>query len=242
MARQISRIVILTICTLMGLAAAQAMANDYQHINQLARKIHHKSRILLNETRHYRSTPNYVRLVRDVAELDQASCHLRDIARNEGDLDHMAADIAKMDCAFHHIEELFDATELSASYGNGFIKGHTAHVKRLLNSIEDAIHHIGEDIEQLRSITPIAVSSHNANPFYPNLYQRSAVTRVETYRLPSNSFHYGSRGHRGYSPYGGSTLHRGYGYNDLRLNDHRNNNHAGGFSFGGGSSRMTFRF
>ena len=76
----------------MGVFAAQAFGNEYNRINSLARKIHNKSEILLKETKHYRSTPNYPLMVREVAELDQLACHLRDIAKNEGDLDHLAYD------------------------------------------------------------------------------------------------------------------------------------------------------
>ena len=86
MTRTISRIIALTTCLLMGVFAAQAFGNDYNHINALAGKIHNKSKVLLTETKHYRSTGNYLRMLRDVNELDQLACHLRDIAKNEGDL------------------------------------------------------------------------------------------------------------------------------------------------------------
>ncbi len=237
MTRPITRIIALTTCLLMGIFAAQAFGNNYNHINSLARKIHNKSKVLLKETKHYRSTPNYVRMVRDVAELDQLACHLRDIAKNEGDLDHLAYDIAKIDAKFHHIEYLFDTTELCAStYGRGFIKGHTAHVKRLLDSIEDAICHIGDDIEHLRAATRVF-----------NYGTRPVVTRVETFRVPKHiAPNYGAPNGKAYrAPYGGSKLYRGHhGHRDhyARGNYGHDRGQESGFSIGGGSSRITFRF
>jgi len=249
MTRPISRIIALTTCLLMGIFAAQAFGNEYNHINSQARKIHNKSKVLLKETKHYRSTPNYLRMVRDVNELDQLACHLRDIAKNEGDLDHLAYDIAKIDVKFHRIEHLFDTTELCAiQYGQGFIKGHTAHVKRLLNSIEDAIAHIGDDIAYLRAATPLLVQPTVAARPYNRNTSRPIVTRVETYEVPNQSVHR--------NPYGkalpnqskarGGHLNRG---NADRYDRGRYPSEARywdgqgfGFSFGGGSSRITFGF
>ena len=255
MTRPIPRIIALTTSLLIGIFAAQAFGNDYNHINSLARKIHNKSKVLLKETKHYRSTPNYLRMVRDVTELDQLACHLRDIAKNEGDLDHLAYDIAKIDVKFHHVEELFDTTELCAStYGRGFIQGHTAYVKKLLNSIEDAIHHIGDDIEHLRAATPLLVQPNAvAYPYDPNA-TRPIVTRVETYRVPSYGAPYKSSVR---TPYGGATggsYKNAYGGKQLQRKYHGNSDHyarppAGydrgtgtSISIGGGSSRITFRF
>lgn len=256
MTRPIPRIIALSTCLLMGIFAANALANDYNHINSLARKIHTKSKVLLNETKHYRSTPNYVRMVRDVAELDQLACHLRDIAKNEGDLDHLAHDIAEMDAKFHRIEHLFDTTELCAStYGRGFIKGHTAHVKRLLDCIEDAIHHLGDDIEHLRAATPLLVQPVVvAHPYNRNA-TRPVVTRVETYRVPSyvaprnsvyrtpyNSAYRTPYGGASYGAYGENQLHRGHRDHYANPRSAYGRGQGTGFSIGGGSSRITFRF
>lgn len=252
MTRPIPRIIALTTCLLMGIFAAQAFAGDYNHINSLARKIHTKSKALLKETKHYRSTPNYVPMVRDVAELDQLACHLRDIAKNEGDLDHLAYDIAEIDAKFHNIEYLFDTTELCArTYGRGFIKGHTAHVKRLLDSIEDAIHHIGDDIEHLRAATPLLTQpAVVAHPYNRNA-TRPVVTRVETYRVPSynaprsssyNSAYRTPYGGASYSAYGENQLHRGHRDHYANPRSAYGRGQGTDFSIGSGSSRITFRF
>ena len=250
MTRPIPRIIAFVVCMLIGIVAAQAFADQYNHINSLARKIHNKSEALLKETKHYRSTPNYVHMVRNVAELDQLACHLRDAAKNEGDLDLLAYDIAQIDAKFHHVEALFDQTELCAvTYGRGFIKGHTAHVKRLLNNIEDAIHHIGDDIEHLRAATPVI--SHPAALPYNGYGSRPIVTKVETYQIP-NQTNYRAPYDGGF--YEGSSYGNQSGRGDHgQLDHHSKNRHASegyygggqggfGFSIGGGSTRITFRF
>ena len=256
MTRPIPRIFVLTTCLLMGVFAAQAFGNEYNRINSLARKIHNKSEILLKETKHYRSTPNYPLMVREVAELDQLACHLRDIAKNEGDLDHLAYDIAEIDAKFFYIENLFDKTELCANtYGRGFIKGHTAHVKRLLDSIEDAIHRIGKGIDNIRAATqPLVQPTVVASPL-KRYDGRPIVTRVETYRVPSHNTPkdstspyppvYGTPYGGANRAYDGSQLHKG----DCGDRDHYARGYYGAdrgqateLHFGDGSSRINIRF
>jgi len=249
MTRPIPRTIALTTCLLMGIFTAQAFADDYNHINSLARKIHNKSKVLLKETKHYRSTPSYRRMVREVTQLDQLACHLRDIAKNEGDLDLLAYDIAEIDVKFHHIEKLFDTTELcAAQYGQGFIKGHTAHVKRLLNSIQEAITQIGNDIAHLRAATPILVQPAVVPHPYDRNASRPIVTRVETYEVPNRSVYRAP--YENAAPYeganrGGQLNHGHTGHYDRGY--HASEAHLGrgqgfGFSIGNGSTRITIQF
>jgi len=247
----------------MGIFAAQTFADDYNHINSLARKIHNKSKVLLKETKHYRSTPNYVHMVRSVAELDQLACHLRDIAKNEGDLDLLAYDIAEIKVKFHHIVNLFDTTELCASqYGQGFIKGHTAHVKRLLDSIDEAIHHICQDIEHLRAATTLLIQPSAVAHPYDNYGSRPIVTKVETYEVPNHSVHREPYGnvvpYQNVTPHGNAIPHRNaVPYGGPSHGGHLNHGHSGhyhhgphaseanygqGLEFSIGNSRITIRF
>ena len=228
-----------------GVSANTASANAYNHINSMAVKIRNKTKSLLRETEHYRYTPNYRHLVSDAAGLRQLAEHTREVAREKGDLDHLAADVAEMDRTFHHLENLFDATERSAAYNQGKIKGNTAHVKRLLESIEECIHHIQDDIATLRRQAynappvvvqrplfvpqPAAVQRPIVDPGCPygrsrGLSNQPIVTRVETARIPTRDFQRQGYGDRGYNrPYGGG----GGGFN---------------FSLGGGNSRLHFNF
>jgi len=226
-----------------GFTSDSASANEYRHINRLAVKIRNQTRTLLRETEHYRYTANYRHLVGDAAALRQLAEHTREVARNEGDLDHLAADVAEMDRTFHHLENLFDETELLAVHCKGSVKGHTAHVKRLLNSIEDCIHHIQDDIAELRSTViiapPIVVQRpvvfqrpvvvqrpvivqrpivDDGCPYSRSRRDQPIVTRVETYRVPADAIR---RHDRTYGGYGGGEF---------------------SFSLGDGSSRRDFNF
>jgi uncharacterized membrane protein YgcG len=226
-----SKLLVVAFATVaMGLTTDTAAANHYHHINAQAVKIRNKTRVLLKETHHYRLTPNYKYLVADTAELRQLAEHTREIARHEGDLDHLAHDVAKMDRVFHHLENLFDNTELLASQCQGSVIGHTAHVKRLLNAIEDCIHHMQDDIESLRRINvvpaPVVVRRAVVDPGCPYrnsrsyLSQRTVVKTVKTYNIPAKKHYHSSRSYGGYG-------HGGGGFS---------------FSIGGGSSALHFNF
>ena len=63
----------------------------------------------------------------------------------------MESDLRELDRKFHHLESVFDRVEHDAEfYGDGRIRGNTAHVKRLLNSIADSIHQMRSDIADIR--------------------------------------------------------------------------------------------
>ena len=220
----------------LGVSANTASANTYSHINSMAVKIRNKTKSLLRETEHYRFTPNYRHLVSDAAALRQLAEHTREVARAKGDLDRLAVDVAEMDQTFHHLENLFDATERSAAYNQGKIKGNTAHVKRLLESIEDCIHHIQDDIATLRSQAyiapqvvvqrPVLVQQPVIDASCPYGRNRGAsnqpiVTRVQTRRVPNRDLYRNGDGRS--HPYGGG----GGGFN---------------FSIGGGNSRTHLNF
>lgn len=238
-----------------GLTAETSSADEYSRINSQAVKIRNKTRLLLKETHHYRLTPNYKHLVADSAELRQLAELTREVARHHGDLDHLAANVAQMDQIFHHLEDLFDNTELLASQCQGSVKGHTAHVKRLLNSIEDCIHRMQDDLAVLRSVvvvpTPVVVKKqivvqkpilvprpvvaadcpYGSNGSFYNqrsqryAQQRPVVTAVETFQVPASSI------------YGNSRSRGGFGVPQA-------GRQGGGFGFplGGGSSAMNFNF
>ncbi len=232
MNRQTSKIVlnlllvVFTVVALDGLTNS-ASADEYSRINRLAVKIRNQTRTLIRETEHYRFTANYPVLVSDSAELRQLAEHTREVARHQGDLDRLAAVVAGMDRTFHHLENLFDSTELLASQCQGSVKGHTAHVKRLLNSIEDCIHDIQHEIKKLRNaviVSPAVLPQPpvilqrpvvEACPYEAGPAIRPYVTKVETIQVPSHKIH-----------------------------RHDRNYNSGGFSFsfGGGSSRMIFNF
>ncbi len=244
----ITKILIAAVAVIaLGVSAETVSANEYNHINRMAVKIRNQTRKLLRETEHYRYTANYRHLVGDSAALKQLAEQAREIARNEGCLDALAGYVAQMHQTFHHLENLFDNTELLAAHRHGSVKGHTAHVKRLLESIDECICHMQDDLEVLRAsivIAPPVVTQRPAvNPYdlrepypYGNRSQRPIVTKVETYRAPDRqargpSYIYGNRG-------------TGYGKGSSYGHRPRPEYGSGGYGLylGGGSSRIHFNF
>lgn len=195
-------------------------ADECDHIDSLAKKIQRKTRLLVKQTVHYRHTPQYRALVRETSALSATATHIREVAHFENNLYHLEADLAKLDRCFHRLESLFDATEIKASFGHGHIHGSTRHVKALLNSIEDYIHHIQDDVRTLRR-----TNEHVRRPiFIPTApAQRPVYSGYRpSYRPTAPGCQYGSRK--------GAPRTSGY--------------RTGGISFsiGGGSSRMNFGF
>lgn len=142
-------VVALTVALTISLTASQAQADVYNQIDRRAQKIQRKTKTLLAETIHYRSTPQYLKLVQCTNELNRLATHIHEVTHFEGNLVRLRADLKALDAEFHSLEGLFDQVEESAAYGHGQIEGNTRHVKVLLNCIEDCIHDIQDCVETL---------------------------------------------------------------------------------------------
>ena len=209
------------------LFASQANADIYDRIDRYAVKIQKKTKSLLGETIHYRHTPQYRQLVQCTQELSRLAAHIHDVTHFEGNLLHLRADLKALDAEFCLLEGFFDKIEYAASRGYGHVKGNTAHVKSLLNSIERNIHHISDDVEKLVAAKvayrkPVVVKKQV-------VVKKPVVVTKPVYpvRQSGISINIGSK-NRGY----GQSRSRGRGYG------------GGGFgiSIGGGSSKIVFGF
>ncbi|TWU51923.1 hypothetical protein [Rubripirellula reticaptiva] len=176
-------------------ATGSAQANTYHHIDQLALKIERESKQLVYETRLYVHTPEYGHLVSDSREMATLAHHLHDVAHSEGESFHLESDLAQLDAKFHHLESLVDAIEHRAAYGDGHIHGGTSHVKRLLNSIEDSIHHLQDDLRSLRTASHRAPVVVRRPVYAPSYYRQSPHAVPAPVVVPS---------HRGHSDHGHS--------------------------------------
>ena len=201
--------------------STSAFADVYHHIDEVALRIDRQAKQLVAESRHYRHTPEYRHLVADARQMCQLAEHVHEVAHHRGSLAHLEADVAKLDATFHHLESVFDRVERGAAYGHGHIHGNTRHVKRLLNSIEDGIHHLQDDLRSLRSSCPTV---------RPNVVARPPL--CATPPVPNWGAYNARPYSSGFGQYGG---HRGY---DV----HRQHSYGRGITIGGGSSRFTFRF
>ncbi|MFG0261151.1 MAG: hypothetical protein ACF788_02015 [Novipirellula sp. JB048] len=177
--------------------SATAAADTYHHVDQLALAIERQAKQLASETRHYRHTPEYAHLVADAHKMAELAEHMHDVAHQHGSLAHLESDLAELDAQFHHFESLIRRIEWRAAHRHGHWHGHvhgdTAHVKRLLHSIEDDIHHLQADLRSLR--TP----RHPAHRYHVGRPVIETTPRWDGYRSRPHSSGFGqSRGHREY--------------------------------------------
>lgn len=195
--------------------AGTASANTYDHIDEMALRIERNSIRLVSAARLYRHTPEYRHLVSDARDMARLADHVHDLAHHRGSLVHLQSDLAALDRSFHHLVSVFERVEHAAAFGHGHIHGNTSHVRSLLTLIEIDLHHLQDDIQSLLAPAPCVTPPVAVRPPFgnqPNWYGHGA-NRWSGYRVPPHS--------------------SGFGHPASR---------SRGFSIGGGSSRLTFRF
>lgn len=223
---------ILAFALLVGVAS-QANADIWGHIDRQANDIERATKLLRKEVDHYRHTRYFGQLIGATARLKGQAIHVHNIADHSQCPKALKIAVRELDRAFHDAENLFDRAEQSAAFGDGCVKGHTAHVKQLLNRIEDCIHNLQDDLNRL---TRARSARHRVDVYRPpvNVY-RPPVTRP-AYNI--------NRGHRDglYRPaYGGRNLDV-FTYDVDRGCGRTARGSGFGISIGGGSSRITFNF
>ncbi len=242
-------IVALTLLTVGGFAA-NVDASDYLRINREARTIERKANLLLRETNHYQATPQYRHLVCDVEDFLRLSQDITDRVRFDGNLNRIARCVNELDRTFFHLEGLFDTIELNIARGFGAKCGNTAHVKRLLNNIEDCIHVMQTDIEILRRRALTCPITHRA--MYGTTRTVVETTRYGGYgygpAVTTRRTTYDRSYHRGYDRSFDRSFDRAYGYGNVGRPVYGGSCPSArggsgiGFSIGGGSSRINIRF
>lgn len=214
---------ILAFALLVGVAS-QANADIWNHIDQQASEIERATKKLRVQVDHYRHTRFYGQLIGATARLKGQAIHVHNIAHHSHCPIALKAAVRELDRAFHDAEDLFDRVELNAAYGDGRIRGNTRHVKQMLECIEDAVHHLQDDLRRLTR--PQTTRYRPPAPVYQPV-------RYDVYRGNGNFGGYNRPPSRGY----------GYGYDRAPSRSCGNRGDSGfGISIGGGSSRITFRF
>ncbi|WP_372725041.1 hypothetical protein [Novipirellula sp.] len=195
-----------------------ASADTYQHIDQLALQIAIQSNQIVGETSHYRHTPEYRHLLSDARDMARFADHIHELAHHRSSVSHLDRDLAQLDSKFHHLESLFDGIERRSAHGYGHVHGNTAHVRMLLNAIENNIHHLRDDIRTLR--TPVYTSPYSSN-------WGGYTSRWGGYTARPSSSGFGHVDHHNHHDDHGS---------------HSQRSRSRGITIGGGSSRFTIRF
>jgi hypothetical protein len=163
-----------------GLTSA-AQADTYEHIDTLAVQLERYAARLDREfALHYRHTSQYAHLRSDSREMARLARHVHDVAHNHGSLAHLQSDLRNLDQLFHHVEDLVDDIEFHAAHnahgyhggfgyhGGGHIHGETRHVARLLHAMEDVLHHLQSDINELAAASAAPVTGYPRVGSYPS--------------------------------------------------------------------------
>ncbi len=129
-----------------------AFGDTYRHIDQLAVTIERQARQLQCEVSHYRHTPEYGLLIAETRQLTRLAEHVRDVAQHHGSLSQLQCDLRQLDSAFHRLERTLERIEDNAFRGYGHLNRGTVQVGRLMNSLEDNIRYLRDDIQDLNRV------------------------------------------------------------------------------------------
>ncbi len=202
-----------------------ASAYDQHHLNQLARKIERQATQLITETVHYRHSAHYHEMIVETVKLRTAAIHVRAktyCTRTFGELER---ELASLDHCFHEIEDFFDHVEDDAAFGRGHVHGNTAHVRVLLDRMEDTIHHMQDDVRALRrelyGHSRVIVSPRTVykipSPVYRSPYSGHGRSRIEIDNCRSDIRGGRRSGHSVHGVHGGSGLQINRGGFSLRI-------------------------
>lgn len=251
MTYQITKLVSALTIAIVTLFASQANADIYNHIDRSALTIQEKTKVLMNETIHYRHTPEYGKLVVCTNKLRKAAKHIHEVTHFKGNLVNLCADLQILNHEFQLLAGFFDDIERRASYGQRRIAGNTAHVKELLDCMEDAIQLVQLDVDQLLAARPTTVRRPVYVPptktitrtvIVPSrpVYTPSRPVYVPT--RPAVNIQINSKGNSGRGVKKGYGNSRGNKYGRSYGNSSRGRSGGVGFSIGGGSSKIQIRF
>lgn len=219
---------ILAFALLVG-TATQANADIWIHVDQQASAIERATKKLRTQVDHYRHTRFYGQLIGATARLKGQAIHVHNIALHSHCPIALKAAVKELDRASQDAGNLFDQAELNASYGNGRIRGNTAHVKQMLNNIDYAIQYLQDDLRRLNRVKTARVTTTRYQPPTPVYARDYTPVRYGNYggqvynrpvKVKSKSYNTGHK--KGYSKSRG--------------------NSGVGISIGGGSSRINIRF
>lgn len=157
--------------TAFGASNGTARADHWNHMEELAHTLEQQSAEAAREIyRHFRHTPQFTHLYRDIYEMYQLAAHLEDVAHRRSGLTHLQHDVEELDELFHHVEELVAAMARSRrhddhhgiEFGGGRFEfhfgrhGHSYHgdyhmrrLRGLLAAMEDTLHHLQDDLRDL---------------------------------------------------------------------------------------------
>lgn len=167
----------MTTCVAAAFAAllaggSTAQAVPYAHVDQLAYRLQKQTQELHREVDiHFRNTPLYAHLHRDIVEMQKLAQHIHEVAHHEGDILHLRADVEKLDQLYHHVETLVAQLARDPRIDNQTIR----HISQEMYQIGQTLHHLRDDLRPVhRPICPY--ESHGSSYYEPHHYPGHAAT------------------------------------------------------------------
>ena len=223
---RIQQLTVLTTFLILGMASANAFGQhadchvQYEHIESLADEIEDATKALRKVSVHYKKTDSYREITRSTRKLSSQAKKVRRLVRREADIHDVDVEVSELDELFHCVNDLFDRAEIEAAHGYGRVHGNTAHVKQSLICIENAIHHMADDIATIRQLQNAIIVTQRAS--YGSMHLRPApAPAFVPARVPVPSCQT-------------RPAYRGYDARDYRS--------ARGISIGGGSTQFFVPF
>lgn len=142
----------------LGISSTEAKA---QHVDDHAAQLKKQVQTLYSEfARNYRHTSAYHHLMSDTAQMFRLAGHIHEVAHRGGNLRHLEADVRQLDKLYHHVEDQVADMSRRGGRHNDDLHGHrhdhdshrgpdTRRARRLLSDIEDSIHHLHEELQDV---------------------------------------------------------------------------------------------
>ena len=119
---------------------------------------------------HFKHSDAYRHLVNDANKMYRLVQHIDGLTHDRhSSLRHIESDLEDLDELAHHIHEIVDDIE-DGRYG-GHKHGQTAHVHRLLITLNNTIHQMQSEVEEMQQVCP---NDHN--------YRHGRASRWDTFR------------------------------------------------------------
>lgn len=126
--------------------ANRAQAQSHGHIDRLAVRLQRETADMHAEVHaHFRRTPDYVHLDRDVAEMERLARHIHEVAHRGGSVAHLRADVEQLDRLFHHIEDVIDRLARTRQIGPRTL----SHFRGVMGNISETLHHLRDDLARM---------------------------------------------------------------------------------------------
>lgn len=142
-----------------------AQAVPYVHVDQLAYRLQKQTQELHREVDiHFRNTPLYAHLHRDIVEMQKLAQHIHEVAHHEGDVNHLRLDVDKLDQLFHHIEALVGELARDPRIDDQTIR----HISQEMYQINQTLHHLRDDLRPVHRPYVCPYESHGSSYYDPH--------------------------------------------------------------------------